>query len=170
MRQRLSPRTRISLRDMLFSSIQSRNRAAARWRCPPIASDASPAGRKDRWEQLTNAGFDCVVRHTAGQHRMQLSDQVGHNARMSQTVAEHVHAEQATEGRWAARRQFMDSCPMKGGNASAWKVEEETASDRPGRARLPSVKSRRQPTAGSSDRLPGPRPCTSSSYRARTPQ
>jgi len=41
-----------------FNAFQSRNRAAARWRCPLIASDASPAGRKDRWEQPTNGGLD----------------------------------------------------------------------------------------------------------------
>lgn len=61
------------------------------------------ASRKHGWqeecgEQLTNSGLDCVVRHTAGQHRMQLSGQVGHNARMLQTVAERVHAEQAIQG------------------------------------------------------------------------
>ena len=45
-----------------------------------------------------NGGLNCAVRHTAGQHRMQLSGQVGHNARMLQTVAERVHAEQAIQG------------------------------------------------------------------------
>ena len=81
-----------------FNAVQSHNRAAAKRRCPPIASDASPAGRKDQWEQLTNGGLNCAVRHTVGQHRMQPSGQVGHNARMLQTVAERVHAEQAIQG------------------------------------------------------------------------
>ena len=82
----------------IFNAFQSRNRAAAWWRCPLIASSASPAGRKDRWEQLTNGRLDCAVQHTVGQHRMQPSGQVGHNARMLKTVAERVHAEQAIQG------------------------------------------------------------------------
>ncbi len=61
------------------------------------------ASRKHGWqeecgEQPTNGGLHCAVRHTVGQHRMQLSGQVGHNARMLQTVAERVHAEQAIQG------------------------------------------------------------------------
>ena len=61
------------------------------------------ASRKHGWqeecgEQLTNAGLDCVVRHTVGQHRMQPWGQAGHNARMLKTVAERVHAEQAIQG------------------------------------------------------------------------
>ena len=39
-----------------FNTLQSHNRTAAKRRCPPIASDASPAGRKDQWEQLRMAG------------------------------------------------------------------------------------------------------------------
>lgn len=61
------------------------------------------ASRKHGWqeecgEQLTNAGLNRAVRHTVGQHRMQLSGQVGHNACMLPTVAERVHAEQAIQG------------------------------------------------------------------------
>ena len=61
------------------------------------------ASRKHGWqeecgEQLTNGGLNCAVRHTVGQHRMQPSGQVGHNARMLQTVMERVHAEQAIQG------------------------------------------------------------------------
>ena len=49
-------------------------------------------------EQPTNGGLNCAVRHTVGQRRMQPWGQAGHNARMLQTVAERVHAEQAIQG------------------------------------------------------------------------
>ena len=71
------------------------------------------ASRKHGWqeecgEQLTNGGLNCAVRHTVGQHRMQLSGQVGHNARMLQTVAEGVHAEQAIQGRSRKARKQIE--------------------------------------------------------------
>ena len=50
----------------IFNAVQSHDRTAARRRCPLIASGASPAGRKDRWEQPTNGELNCAVRHTVG--------------------------------------------------------------------------------------------------------